>query len=243
VSARDHRRWRADLAAYMLGALEPAENEDMERHLEACERCRDEIRWLQPAIDLIPESVEQLEPPPALRARLLAEVRSDAVELGTDSEPATGWDARRSAPPRPRRRGLRGFLLRPAAALTAVALIAAVIGGYALGGGGDGAGTTTTNTVAQGGAVQATLERSGDSGTLQLTGLPEAPMGKVYQAWVQTGNRIEPSSVFDVRHDGSASTAIPHQLSGADMVMVSLEPRGGSKQPTSKPLVTVDLPS
>jgi anti-sigma-K factor RskA len=238
VTARDHRSWRADLAAYSLGALDEEENAAMERHLAGCGRCRDELLWLQPAIDLLPESVTQLEPPPELRARLLAEVRSDAAEL---EAPAAGWDARRTAPPRRRRAGWRDFLLRPAIALTAVALLGAVIGGYALRGGGEGSGTTTTRTVAQGGAVKATLERSGDSGTLQLTGLRQAPAGRVYQAWVQKGGKIEPSSLFDVRRDGSASTAIPHQLDGAEMVMVSLEPRGGSKQPTSAPLVTVSL--
>jgi anti-sigma-K factor RskA len=122
-----------------------------------------------------------------------------------------------------------------------VALVGAVVGGYALRGGGEETGTTTTQTIAQGGTVQAMLERNGDSGTLELTGLKQAPPGRVYQAWVQKGGRIEPSSLFDVRRDGSANTAIPHQLSGADMVMVSLEPQGGSKQPTSSPIVTVSL--
>jgi anti-sigma-K factor RskA len=229
--ARDHRSWRADLSAYLLGALEEDESAALETHLEECRRCRDELLWLQPAIDVLPESVTQLEPPPGLRARLLAEVRSDAAELGAAAEPRR---------PR-RRRGFGGFFLRPAVALTCVALLGAVIGGYALRGGGEETGTTTTQTIAQGASVKAMLERSGDSGTLELTGLRQAPPGRVYQAWVQKDGRIEPSSLFDVRRDGSANTAIPHQLSGADVVMVSLEPQGGSKQPTSAPIVTVSL--
>jgi hypothetical protein len=144
--------------------------------------------------------------------------------------------------PAPRWTGLRGFFLRPAVGLTAVAFIAAVVAGYAVRGGGGGTGTTTTETVAQGGAIHATLERSGDSGTLELTGLRDLPRSRVYEAWVQRGNRIEPSSLFAARRNGSASTAIPHQLSGADMVMVTVEPRGGSKQPTSSQLVAVALP-
>lgn len=238
TGARDHRRWRADLAAYLLGALEAEESAAMERHLEGCERCRDELRWLQPAVDLIGESVPQLEPPKGLRARLLAEVRSDAAELET----AAADRSVRKTEPRRRRSGLRGFFLRPAVALACVALLGAAVGGYAVSGGGDGSATTTTETVAQNGGLQATLESSGDSGTLELTGLRQAPAGSVYQAWVQKGDRIEAGPLFDASHSGSAQTALMHQLDGADAVMVTREPRGGSEQPTSAPIVTVSLP-
>ena len=126
-------------------------------------------------------------------------------------------------------------------ALTGVALIAAGAGGYALRDGGEEPGTTTTASVGQGGAIHATLERSGDSGTLELTGLRPLPRSRVYQAWVQRDHRIEPSSLFAARRNGSASTAIPHQLNGADMVMVTAEPRGGSDQPSTSPIVSVAL--
>jgi anti-sigma-K factor RskA len=234
---RDHRRWRAELSAYLLGSLEDDEVEALEGHLEECERCRDELGWLQPAIDVLPESVPQLEPPPALRVRLMEEVRADAAAAPMEA----GREAVRPAPAR-RWTGLSGFFLRPAVGLTAVALVAAVVAGYAVRGGGEETGTTTTRTVAQGGAIHATLERSGDSGTLEMTGLRTLPRSRVYQAWVLRGNRIEPSSLFAARRNGSASTAIPHQLSGADMVMVTVEPRGGSKQPTSSQIVAVALP-
>ena len=238
TGVRDHRRWRAELSAYLLGSLEDDEVEALESHLEDCQRCRDELLWLRPAIDVLPESVPQLEPPPALRTRLMEEVRADAAAAtpaGAVREPVRPAPARRWT-------GLGGVFLRPAVGLTAVALIAAVIGGYALRGGGDETDTTTTETVAQGGAIHATLERSGDSGTLELTGLRDLPRSRVYEAWVQRGNRIEPSSLFAARRNGSASTAIPHQLEGADMVMVTVEPRGGSKQPSSSPIVAVSLP-
>ncbi|HET9676638.1 MAG TPA: zf-HC2 domain-containing protein, partial [Solirubrobacterales bacterium] len=77
MSAEDHTRWSEDLAAYMLGALEPGEAAGFERHLAGCERCREEMRWFEPALQTLPESVARQEPPPRLRESLMAEVRGD----------------------------------------------------------------------------------------------------------------------------------------------------------------------
>jgi anti-sigma-K factor RskA len=227
----DHRRWRAELAAYALGSLEEDERRATEQHLEECRTCREELRWLQPAIDLLPESVEQLDPPPQLRERLLAEVRTEAAH------PAAAEPARE----RPARAGfLRGFLLRPATGLAVVALIGAGIAGYALNEGGSDAGGGTTTISSQGpGSLRAKLERSGDSGTLRMTGLEQATPTHVYEAWVRQGTKIKPSSLFDARQNGTASVALQNQLDGADAVMVTLEPRGGSRQPTSAPVINV----
>ena len=232
----EHRRWRADLSAYLLGSLEAEETEALEGHLEACQRCRDELRWLQPAIDMIGESVPQLEPPPGLRARLMAEVRADAAELSPDA----AQDARRRDAPSRRSGGFGAFFWRPAVALTAVALIGAVIGGYALRG--NGGRDTTTFPGPHSGSVRASLERRGDSGTLVMTGLKQLPKSDVYEAWVQRNHRIQPSSLFDAGRNGKATAAIPHHLDGANAVMVTIEPRGGSKQPSSSPVVSVPLP-
>ena len=229
----DHRQWRADLAAYMVGSLDEDEGRAVEQHLQECQACREELVWLRPAIDLLPESVEQVDPPPELRSRLMAEVRSDAAEAGAPAAPETRK--------RPDRAGfLRGFLLRPATGLAAVALIAAAVGGYALNEGGSGSGDSTTTVSANGpGPLRATLERSGDSGTLRLTGMEQATPTHVYEAWVQRGRQVKPSSLFDARHNGTASVALEDQLGGADAVMVTLEPRGGSRQPTTPAIVNV----
>jgi len=227
----DHRSWRADLAAYLLGSLDEEETRSVEQHLEGCQVCRDELVWLRPAIDLLPESVAQLDPPPELRDRLLAEVRSDAAETAVAAEPTRE---------KLRRKGFRGFLLRPATGLAAAALIGAAIGGYALNEGGSDSGGNTTTISAQGpGSLHANLERSGDSGVLKLTGLHQASPSHVYEAWVQSGSQIRPTSLFDARHNGTASVLLENHLDGADAVMVTVEPRGGSHQPTSPPVVNV----
>jgi anti-sigma-K factor RskA len=225
MSAQDHERWREDLAGYTLGALEPEDSERLERHLEECPECRERLLWLRPAADLLPESVTPMEPPPQLRERLMGEVRDDAARHGQA---------------RARGGGVRGWFGRPATvALGAVVVIVAGVAGYELGTGGEGT-STVTGTQSKSGAL-ARVERSGDSGTLQVSGLSQLPRSQVYQAWVQRGGRMEPSSLFAVRRNGTASAAIPRDLEGAQAVVVTVEPRGGSRQPTSPPLVSVPL--
>ena len=79
MNDNDHSRWSDDIPAYMLGALEPAEALELERHLADCERCRADIRWLAPAVQVLPEAVERVEPPRELRSRL---VERHAVGIG-----------------------------------------------------------------------------------------------------------------------------------------------------------------
>jgi anti-sigma-K factor RskA len=226
MSAQDHGRWQDELAAYVLGSLDPAESEEMERHLETCADCRERLLWLRPAAELLPESVENRVPSPQLRERLMAEVRADAAR-------------RREVTPEGRRRP-RGWLSRPAIAIATVAVLAAGVAGYEVGTGGGGGTTTITGPQAKSGAL-ASLERNGDSGTLQVSGLSQLPASEVYQAWVQRGGGMEPSSLFAARMDGTATAAIPSHLDGAKAVAVTVEPRGGSRRPTSAPLVRVPL--
>jgi anti-sigma factor RsiW len=46
--ARACRRWRGEIGAYIVGALEPAAAAALERHLERCADCRTEYRDLAP---------------------------------------------------------------------------------------------------------------------------------------------------------------------------------------------------
>src|ERR671934_1579542 len=123
MASNGHARYEDELAAYMLGALEAGEVADFESHLAECGRCQARERWLRTSLDVLPSSVEQLEPPPALRERLMETVRSEA--------PGPEPRVRRA----PRRRGLGAWLgslsMRPAAAIAGVVLVlAAGIAGY-----------------------------------------------------------------------------------------------------------------
>jgi hypothetical protein len=87
----------------------------------------------------------------------------------------------------------------------------------------------------------ASVERTGDTAVLNVERLPAQRSGRVYQAWLQRGMQIEPSTVFRVRRDGSGSYAVTGDLDGVEAIMVSDEPEGGSSQPTTKPVLVARL--
>jgi anti-sigma-K factor RskA len=73
--------------------------------------------------------------------------------------------------------------------------------------------------------------------------LPPAPHGKVYQAWTlaKGAKDMAPSLTFVPDARGVAIVALPVDARLTDTVAVSVEPEGGSKAPTSKPVLVVPL--
>jgi anti-sigma-K factor RskA len=227
MSENGHERHRDELAAYLLGALEPGEAAELERHLAGCEVCRTELEWLRPAVRLLPESVERVEPPRELRGRLMEQVRSEA---GSAPEPS-----------RAGRWGIGGWSLRPVAGLAALVLVAAVAA-YAIGNGDSGGGNATTVVHGHSPGVVAEVVRDGGSGTLHLANLHQLPSDKVLQAWVERDGRVvSAKTLFVPNQDGTASATID-DMEGVKTVMVTAEPRGGSVQPTLPPIVSVSIP-
>lgn len=230
-----HERYRDDLAAYALGALQEREAAELERHLAGCEACRTELGWLQPAVDLLPRSIEQLEPPAALRERLMATVRAEARDTSSAGIGAAA----------PRRRRQWGALLRRPAIAAAAAVSLLVVGaaaGYLFHQPRDSSSVIAARpTSAAPPNLAGTLEREDGSAILAMSRLPALPRDDVYEVWVERDGALEPSSLFVPRRDGSAEAAVRASLDGADAVLVTREPRGGSRQPTSRPLLRADL--
>jgi anti-sigma-K factor RskA len=70
--------------------------------------------------------------------------------------------------------------------------------------------------------------------TLQVTGLSAAPSGKTYEAWVIPANRSpRPAGLF--RGGASSSVRLRGTVPKNAVVAVTVEPAGGSQQPTTKP--------
>jgi len=222
---------RGDLIAYSLGALDPRDDSEVEAHLPTCARCSRELEALGPAVAVLGESVEQIEPPPELRERVLAIVHEEAEASGLEEQGATERE----------HRGLRGWLLRPAIGLAALAIAAAGIGGYLIAGNGGGTTPNTTVPVVAQQGIGGTLEVGEHSSMLDLHGLHQLSGREVYQVWVANGASVRPSSNFIPDSSGRAMTAVDGHLGGGTKVMVTREPHPGQTAPTTPVLLSATV--
>lgn len=94
------------------------------------------------------------------------------------------------------------------------------------------AGDAKRYTVAYG-----TVVTRGPHIYLALGALPPLPPGKVYQAWTlaRGAHAVAPSVTFTPSQTGLTLVPIPEDASNLAAVAVSVEPQGGSRQPTTKP--------
>jgi anti-sigma factor RsiW len=212
-----------DVAAYALGALEPAEAEAFRAHLETCAVCRDELAAFQQVVDTLPVSAPAHRAPAGLRRRVLAEVGA-----GPTPAPPSRW------------RSIGAGWVRPALAAAAMLVVLAVVA-LRLGPGSPPAYRQYRAHVT-GQGVGLLAVRSG-RGELVLGGFTPPPHGDIYEVWIKHGNRPpQPTTaLFGVTRAGSASVAVPGMLGHGTTVMVTPEPQGGSRVPTHPPVLVVSI--
>ncbi len=236
MSARDHSLYQEEVGAFLLGALTDLEIQAFERHMTHCPNCRDEVERLRPAADALPRSVEQIAPPPSLKTALMEVVDQEAEEMADES----------ARPARPKR---RRFSLVPSLrpVLVAGALALGVVGGFAVAQlSEDEAERTISANVDETRIPEASgrlqLQGDGDDGAiLRVQGMPSLASNRVYQAWVARDGTFVPQPTFEVGESGGGAVAIPDDLSGAQSILVTREPRGGARAPGEVPILAVGL--
>jgi anti-sigma-K factor RskA len=227
----DREQLHDDVGAYLLGALTDEERSAFELHVGGCAECREELERLRPAALALPRSVEPLVAPPRLKTALLDAVREE-------TRPARVRQRWRFSIPR----------LTPVVAWSSAAFLLAVGVGAGFGLGKAVSGPKTRTIAAQVKSAQLTrasgtlsVPDDGREGAiLHVSGLPTPGHG-VYQAWVKRGKETVPQPTFEVGDSGSGAVALPDDLSGVSQVMVTQEPRGGSRAPTGAPILSVRL--
>ena len=236
MTTRDHTHYRDDIGAYLLGALTDLEIQAFEQHIVNCAECRAEIEDLRPAADVLPRSVEQVEPPPELKMALMEIVERESREAPEEAA------ARRP------RRSLRDRLSFPAMrpVLVMGALLLGVVGGFAVAQLGTEDERTVVATVDQSRLPRASgelqVEGDGKDGAiLRVRDMPTLNEDQVYQAWIQRDGGFVAQPTFVVASDGATAVAVPDDLTGAEAVLVTRERRGGARAPTEQPVLSVPL--
>jgi hypothetical protein len=231
--------------AYALDALRGAEQDRFTRHLQRCQACADEVRRLREVATAMAFAATT-EPPDALRGRVLT------VAARTQQLPAEV--------PRlqPRRRSL---VPRLAAAAAAAAITAAAV-----------LGVVQVNTErqldqarAQSQAIAAVLAApdarilarsttAGGIATVVLSaarrelivttaGLPPLPASKVYELWLMGPPGTRPAGLLPAATAGRAGPVLASGVISGDKLGLTVEPAGGTAQPTTTPIMMLALPS
>ena len=206
-----------DAAPYVLGALPPAEARSFVDHMERCAVCRDEVAALAPVLDALPASAPAYPVPRALRRRVLRAVRRE--------------------PKASQRAALAPRWLAAPATVAAAAAAAAVAVAVVLGGGGHPPARVIPATVGH-----AELRVTSGHGELIAEHLAALPANQIYELWLQSGEQAPvPSTLFAATSQGRADLGVPGDLHTVSHVLVTVEPRGGSLDPTTRPVIQVPL--
>jgi anti-sigma-K factor RskA len=220
--------------AYAVDALSEEEARLFDTHLEQCEVCRHEVRELQEAAARM-GAAEALRPPPALKARILA-AADQQPQLPPKVTPITAAPSRR-------------WRARVVAAAAAVVLVVGVgIGVFENQRGDQNVMASTVSQVFHAADARTKTVQT-DHGKLTVAMSPTLgrmavetdalqPLGRrqVYQMWAVHDGTATSVGVVD---DPAAGKAMPIPGRGTT-VAITVEPAGGSEQPTSSPIVSVD---
>jgi anti-sigma-K factor RskA len=77
MTGMDHDRAREAAGLYALGALPADERALFEAHVSACDECRRDVRAFRDVVNVLPFALPQIDPPQALRSRVLAAAGAD----------------------------------------------------------------------------------------------------------------------------------------------------------------------
>lgn len=254
------------VGAYVLDAVDDVERAAMERHLARCEECAAEVTELREAVAQLAASAA-LEPPAGLRGRVLTEVvRTRQIPPGRTGPSqvarsgrwwrgvAVGvaacllivgggvgvWSMQRRIAVE--RASTQVAEQRAMAAERRELAIREVLAAPDA--------QVRTTRVKGGGQIVVVASLAQDQAVVVLSDLLQMPADKTYQLWVvervaQYGS--DPASTSAPRSAGvlqTGTTEVTQLVKGlrkAQKVCLTVEPAGGSNQPTTSPVVVVNL--
>ncbi len=232
--------------AYAVDALDPAERSEFEQHLDGCPECAAEVRELLETTARL-ASAEVVEPSAGFHARVMAEVDQTRQERPPGAV----------VPLRPRRASASTWVLGVAAAVLAV--VAVGLGVSLVHTKNDQAALTANaqavsavisapdartvpGEVTGGGRGAVVVSDSVGQAVFVANGLATPPSDHVYELWfIDSAGTATAAGSFTPNKDGVAAVPLSGSPTGAAQVAVTVEPAGGSSQPTTKPVMAVPV--
>jgi anti-sigma-K factor RskA len=231
------------VGAYAVDALDDLERAQFERHLSECPACQAEVAGLQEAAAVM-GSAASTPPPASLRDSVLAGITT--VRPLPPEVPApvmTGAPQERSR-------------FRPRLLVAAAAAVILVGGGatavvqpwddqtsqtqLTAGDRVRAADDAETYTKSFPDGSKATLVRSRSQNAAVLTtdDMADAPSGSIYELWLIHDDQMVPAGLMN---GGDHEIVLEGDAATANGFGITVEPDGGSDQPTSDPIVQVEF--
>jgi anti-sigma-K factor RskA len=231
--------------AYALDALTGDELDQFEKHLQRCASCTEEVRGLSETAARLGMTTA-IEPPPWMRRQVLA-----AASHTRQLPPSGGRLLSRDKPRRTAR--LRRSLPRTAAMLVMAAAIvvltilqvntrnqlqqtqqgsrevAAVLAAP------DARIEASPTSV--GGSATAVISPRDREAVVTTTDMPTPADAKVYQLWVINGSGARSVGLLPSSSTGVTSPVLAADVQPGDRLGITVEPAGGTAQPTTTPIV------
>ena len=230
--------------AYAVDALDALERSAFEAHLSECDSCAEEVMGLRATSAVLGVAVA-VTPDEEFRRRLMSQVRNTRQQA-----PLAGSETGRVLPLLRRARTTSRALLAVAAALVVlagslgavaiqqqnraqtlqraasdVASVLAAADAQTMTGGGD-----------QGSSARVIMSRSKASAVFVGQSMPDVGRERALQLWVLGDGNPRSVGVID-----AGAPIVAHGVKPGLRLGVTVEPAGGSRQPTTTPIMQLDL--
>jgi anti-sigma-K factor RskA len=255
---RDRAELHSLAGAYALNALSGPDQARFERHLAGCEQCRLEVRGFGETAARLGAS-QAVRPRPELRDQALR-TAARTRQLPPGPRAAPGWAQPGAAPARARwgRPGRGPWPRLLAAGVAAAVLAAATVAGVTAlrdehrisqdqASRNELAAVLSapdvvmlTAKVTGGGKATVLMSHHMRALVFAVAGLPPLPAAKGYELWLIGPSGSRPQGMLPA---GAARPVMVAGLADGDQVGVTVEPRGGSAQPTTRPVLLMPLDS
>jgi len=235
---------------YALDALEAGSERDrFIRHLSRCQSCAAEVKGFREVATAMAFAAAA-EPPAELRDRVLtaaARTRQLPPEVRTHARPRR---ARGSVPWVPWLSGV----------VATASIVVAVLFGFAQAHTRDELNQLKaenqaislllsapqakllTHTVTNGGVATVVLAADRHELAVVTTGLPALPSGQVYQLWLIGKPKTVSAGLLPPAKNGQTPAVLATGVVKGDTLGLTVEPAGGSAQPTTTPILALPLP-